>query len=83
MTFLDFSVAFDTVDHNILIRRLKTEYGVEGVALNWFKSYLSNRSYKVKVNDTFSDAKSLAFGVPQGSILRPIYTHYMLKKSKT
>ena len=44
MTFLDFSSAFDTVDHNILIRRLKTKYVVEVTALNLFKSYLSNRS---------------------------------------
>ena len=51
MTFLVFSSAFHTVDHNILIRRLKTEFGVGGIALNWFKSYLSNRNYKVKFND--------------------------------
>ena len=69
MTFLDFSAAFDTVDYNILIRRLKSEYGVGGVALDWFKSYLGDRSYKVKINDTLSDAQSLAFGVPLGSIL--------------
>ena len=68
MTFLDFSAAFDTVDHNILIRRLKTKYGVERIALNWFKSYLSNRSYKIKTNDTLSDAQSLRFEIPQGSI---------------
>ena len=37
MTFLDFSAPFGTVDHNILIRRLKTEYNIEGTALNWFK----------------------------------------------
>ena len=72
MTFLDFNTALDTVDHNILIGRLKTEYGVEGIALNWFKSYLRYRSYKVKTNDTLSDAQSVAFGVPRGSILGPI-----------
>ena len=39
MTFWDFSTAFDTVDHNILTRRLQAEYGVWGIALNCFKSY--------------------------------------------
>jgi len=78
MTLLDFSAAFDIVDHNILIRRLKTEHGVEWIALNWFKSYLSDRSYEVKINDTLSDAQSLALGVPQGSILGPIlYSLYV------
>ena len=68
MTFLEFSAAFDTVDRNCLIRRLKTEHGVGGIALNWIKSYLSNRSYKVKINNTLSDAQSLSFGVSQDSI---------------
>ena len=44
MKFLEFSPEFDTVDHHILIRRLKTKYGVGGIALNRFKSYLSDRS---------------------------------------
>ena len=81
-TFLDFSTAFDTIDHNILIRRLNSEYCVEGITLDWFKSYLSNRSYKVKINDTLSHAQTLAFGVPQGSIRGPILHSYMLKISK-
>ena len=76
MTFLDFSAAFDTVDHNILINRLKNDYGIIDVALHWFKSYLSCRNYKVKINNTLSDSQSLDFGVPQGSILGPIL--YML-----
>ena len=46
MAFLDFSTGFDTVDHNILTRKLKTEYGVGEIALNRFKSNLSNRNYK-------------------------------------
>ena len=83
MTFLDFMTVFNIVDHNILIRTLKTEYGVGRVALNWFKSYLSIRSYKGKINDTLSDVKSLAFGLPQGKTLGPMsYIYYMLKTSK-
>ena len=78
MTFLDFSTAFDTVDHNILIRRLRTEYGVEGIALYWFKSCLSSISYKIKINDTLSDTQSFAIGVPQGSLLgRILYSLYV------
>ena len=56
LTFLDISAAFHTVGHNILIRRLKTEYGVGEIALNWFKSYLCNKSYKVEINYTLLNA---------------------------
>ena len=72
MTFLDFSAAFDTVDHTILIERLRNDYGIEDTALNWFESYLKERSYQVKINNTLSNVQSLSFGVPQGSILGPI-----------
>ena len=47
MKFLDFSAAFDTVDHHTLIKRFKTQYGIGEIALNLFKSYLSNRNYKL------------------------------------
>ena len=78
MALLDFSAAFDTVDHKILIDRMSDTYGVRGTVLKWFESYLTDRSYKVKVNKVLSDKQQLKFGVPQGSILGPIlYSLYV------
>ena len=73
IVFLDFSAAFDTIDHNILIKRLEYDYGIKDKALSWISSYLLNRYYRVKINNTISDPMSLSFGVPQGSILGPIF----------
>ena len=78
MSFLDFSAAFDTVDHGLLINKLRVIYGISGTALELFKSYLENRSYRVKIGETLSDPQKLKFGVPQGSILGPIlYSLYV------
>ena len=69
--FLDFAKAFDTVNHQILIEKLKY-YGVDGTTLDLFKSYLSNRSQVVEVNGKISDKGTIKHGVPQGSILGPL-----------
>ena len=68
---LDLSAAFDTVDHSKLISILFRDIGITGVALDWFKSFLTNRTQKVKIGDEYSDISQLLFGVAQGSILGP------------
>ena len=72
LVLLDLSAAFDTVDHAILIHRLSTEFDVTGPVLNWFTSYLSNRSQRVSMDGVLSEKFNLDCGVPQGSCLGPL-----------
>src|SRR6476469_5797948 len=69
LVLLDLSAAFDTIDHNILLSRLSSHFGITGSALNLLTSYLTNRSMSVVINSTLSPSSSVNIGVPQGSVL--------------
>ena len=70
---LDLSAAFDTLDHSVLFHRLEHRFGITGTVLNWFKSYLSNRTQCVSIKSLpNSKPVNLDCGVPQGSVLGPI-----------
>ena len=68
---LDFSKAFDTVNHEILINKLEY-YGFRGLVKQWFNSYLSEHRQIVTVNSVKSAERRVSYGIPQGSVLGPL-----------
>ena len=83
--YLDLSKAFDTVDHDILLSKLRHN-GIRGQGLKWFESYLSNRKQFTYINGKQSKLNSVSHGVPQGSVLGPllflIYTNDIVNCTK-
>ena len=69
--FLDLQKAFDTVNYNVLLKKLEL-YGVRGIVLKWFSSYLSNRKQYTVLQNYQSTLESVTCGVPQGSVLGPL-----------
>ena len=78
LILLDLSAAFDTVSHLLLLNRFKHRFGIQGTVLRWFRSYMTDHSQKIALDDTnnnkaaVSDQAILKQGVPQGSVLGPI-----------
>ena len=71
VVFIDLKKAFDTVDHVILLGKLKS-LGLSNNNLEWFHSYLSSRYQKTVIGQVFSTSRKVSIGVPQGSILGPL-----------
>ena len=69
---LDPSAAFDIIDHGTLLDCLRSWFGIGGIVLDWFKSYISDCLQWVKIGSILCDAKKLLFGVSQGSVLGPV-----------
>ena len=78
LAMLDLTAAFDTINHETLIRRLNITFGVSGSPLDWFKSYIQHRNSRVCIGNALSDEVHLECGTPQGSIMGPLqFTSYI------
>ena len=73
LTLLDLSAAFDTIDYQILLTRLQHSSGISRPALSWFSSSLCSRTHAVTINSLQYEHTTLHYGVPQGSVLGPVF----------
>ena len=69
---MDLSAAFDTIDHQILLSRLETVFGIRSTALQWLRSYLLDRNQSIVVSNSASSPSPFMFGIPQCSVLSPV-----------
>ena len=72
LILLDLSAAFDLVAYSIFLKRLESTYGFDGLTLEWFKNYLSDRSFNVRCSGTKSDLLDSSVSAPQGSVFGPL-----------
>ena len=72
LMLVELQKAFDTLDHGVLLEKKKKYFGLRASVITWFESYLSNRKFLVCSDNVFSEAETLKYGVPQGSILGPL-----------
>ena len=70
--FVDLRKAFDTVNHNILCKKLE-KYGIRNEVLTWCTNYLTSRKQKTLANNVKSESRDIVCGVPQGSVLGPLF----------
>ena len=73
LAMLDFSSAFDTINHSSLVHRLHTDFGFTDAVLQWFSSYLTDRTHYVSLSNHCSAFALVHSGVPQGSVLGPMF----------
>ena len=76
LVLLDISAAFDTIDHIIMLARLRDRLGITATCLAWFESYLVNRSQRIQMHGILSAKCPVLFGVPQDSVLGPLLFIY-------
>jgi len=72
MGLLDLSAAFDCVDHELLLHRLRQNFGFSGAVLKWLTSFVTGRTHQVAFNGQLSPVQPVLYGVPQGSCLGPL-----------
>ena len=72
VVFLDIKKAFDSINHGILLNKMKKRFGISSIELKWFESYLSNKEQQCSINEQLSSKKTIICGVPQGSIIGPL-----------
>ena len=79
LALLDFSSAFDTIDHTILVHRLHTDFGFTDTVLQWFSSHLTDRTHYVSLSNSCSSFASVHSGVPQCSVICPLLLSMYIK----